>query len=227
MQTSSRCMKLLAHYLLRDHSSPNSYQNIIYVQAGYGGEGEVGLLAELLTNSSVILFIWTPDQISQQRNHKCHKRKFYTTVYHFLHDKKIPCFLHSFITRKKNHTWAILGVPGMIGFHYGPVDELNPNGFSVPPVPPHLMYTWPFIGPRYDPVLYQQTTYFSARTYYLMLCLPPLQSCERKASIDGVLKSCIIYNLSNMGCTCMPNWPLDPFSVSDHIAQIYKSKAEG
>ena len=167
-------------------------------------------------NSILVDFIFVTDQISQQCNHKCHKTSF--TI------KKFLVFFTPSSRGKKNHTWAILGVPGMIGFHYAPVDELNPNGFSVPPVPPHLMYTWPFIGPRYDPVLYRQTTYFSARTYYLMLCLPPLQSCERKASIDGVLKSCVIYNLSNMGCTCMPNWPLDP---RDHIAQIYRSTAEG
>lgn len=85
-------------------------------------------------------------------------------------------------TGNENYTKTVL----KLYFHYGPVDELNPNGVSVPPIPDMIPFCTdrPLTSPH---VLLLLTS---------LLCLPPLQSCKRKASIDGVLKSCIIYNLS-------------------------------
>lgn len=55
----------------------------------------------------------------------------------------------------------------------------------------------------------------------ILFCFPLFRSYKGKASVGEVLETSIIYNFSNMECTEMPSYFLNPFSHFDHIAQIY------
>ena len=61
----------------------------------------------------------------------------------------------------------------------------------------------------------------------ILFCFALLRSYKGKASVGEVFETSIIYNFSNMECTEMPSYFLNPFSHFDHIAQIYWGTGEG